>query len=730
MKPRQVNLDELRERAEKALVENSVLKDSEGGELPEPNVGRLVEELRIYQTELEIQNQELVSAQAEIASSLEKYRNLFDQLPLPGVVIDERGFIVEANLQARSVLHLHSNTALFQRSAFQLFDSEGRERLQTTLLDRREQAPQVARLLHLKATDALGSAYDVHIIHLEHEVHAAERTLLILVDKSADEVLRQRDERLNKIAAHVPGMVYQFQRWPDGHSAFPYASEGIFQIYAVRPEDVINDASAVFNAVHPEDLAQVISSIDASAAALSPWHDEYRVTHPDGQVIWVEGEASPQSQADGSVLWHGYIRDITVRKQTEAELEEYKTHLEAQVEQRTLALSIAKEAAETASRAKSSFLANMSHELRTPMNAIMGMTGLALRKTNDPRLIDHLNKIDQSSSHLLAVINDILDFSKIEADHMGLEKVKFNLGAVLENVTSLIGHKVAERGLALEINTAAEVARLALLGDPLRLGQILLNLTGNAVKFTHAGKISIRVLLADETTHDVVLRFEIEDRGIGISPDDQKRLFTAFEQADGSMTRKYGGTGLGLAISKRLVKMMGGDIGVSSEPGVGSTFWFFVRLCKASGAVSPAPTIVRNSAEEQLKAEFSGTRVLLVEDEPINREVSKMLLEDAELLVDIAEDGSEAVEKARGTAYAVILMDMQMPVMNGVEATRAIRLLPGCAGVPILAMTANAFEEDRQVCLTAGMDDHIGKPVSPEVLFETMLKWLQRAVRN
>jgi signal transduction histidine kinase/CheY-like chemotaxis protein len=411
------------------------------------------------------------------------------------------------------------------------------------------------------------------------------------------------------------------------------------------------------------------------------------------------------------------------------ELKRSKDELERRVVERTAALSIAKELAEAANRAKSTFLANMSHELRTPMNAIMGMTGIALRRAADPKLTDQLVKIDKASQHLLGVINDILDISKIEAERLSLEQRNFMLGEVLENLKSLISQKAMDKGLQLRIDLPPDIAHLALRGDPLRLGQILLNLTANAVKFTEAGTITLRAHPIEESPTDVLLRFEVHDTGIGISPEDQKRLFTAFEQADGSMTRKYGGTGLGLAISKRLAKLMGGDVGVDSQPGAGSTFWCTVQLGKAlvdKGAVPPAPTFSRRPADERLLDEYAGTRILLAEDEPINQEVSRGLLEDVGLAVDLAEDGVQAVELAKQNRYALILMDMQMPNLNGVDATRTIRALPGYEHTPILAMTANAFDEDRQACLEAGMNDHIGKPVDPDKLFEILLHWLSR----
>jgi signal transduction histidine kinase len=421
------------------------------------------------------------------------------------------------------------------------------------------------------------------------------------------------------------------------------------------------------------------------------------------------------------------IGNLLEREQLRKEVETQRDLLEARVAERTLALSIAKEAAEAANRAKSVFLANMSHELRTPMNGILGMTELLRRRITDPKALDQLGKITHSAQRLLGIINDILDISKIEAERMTLESVDFKFGLVLENLLSLLGLKLAEKGLQACVDVAPAIAGMTCQGDPLRLGQILLNLAGNAVKFTEQGSINLRVRLLEESPSDVLLRIEVQDSGIGITPEDQKRLFTAFEQADGSMTRKYGGTGLGLAISKRLVQMMGGEIGVESTPGQGSTFWFTIRLGRTpsvNGAVPPAPTFAGETPAVQIMSRYPGARILLAEDEPINQEVSRGLLEEVGLVVDLAEDGREAVALAQQNRYDLIVMDMQMPNLNGIDATRAIRELPGYALSPILAMTANAFDEDRQACLDAGMNDHIGKPVDPDRLFETVLKWL------
>ncbi|MFZ5549559.1 MAG: ATP-binding protein [Pseudomonadota bacterium] len=484
-------------------------------------------------------------------------------------------------------------------------------------------------------------------------------------------------------------------------------------------------------AYRPEVEAQSMCRLAAAqpdASGAEPTEAKIRCKSGADRTALVTATRLPSSSSGMQLVT---LYDITERKAAEIELDTYRHRLEQLVETRTAELAAAKEQAEAASRAKSTFLANMSHELRTPMNGVMGMVDLAIRRATDAQQLDWLNKSKRSAQHLLAVINDILDISKIEAERLTLEHIRFQLDDVLGHLLSLLGPKAQEQHIALLLDADPGLTSRTLVGDPTRLEQILLNLTGNALKFTARGSITLRVRqlpdsdagASDDGT--VRLRFEVVDTGIGIAVEDQRRLFTSFEQADGSMTRKYGGTGLGLAITKHLVQLMGGEIGVVSSVGQGSTFWFTVRVGAAARAAEPAAPQVGEDDLQRLRRAAAGKRILVAEDEPVNQEVARALLEQAGFAVDVADDGRQAVELSGRQAYDLILMDVQMPRLNGLDATRAIRGLPAHAQTPILAMTANAFDEDREGCIAAGMNDHLGKPVERQHLYGRLLAWLR-----
>jgi len=447
-------------------------------------------------------------------------------------------------------------------------------------------------------------------------------------------------------------------------------------------------------------------------------HSEQKYVRKDGTQIWLDKSAALLHREPREYLWT--FIDITERKLAEVELERHRNHLEQLVEERTAALNVAKDAAETANRAKSAFLANMSHEIRTPMNGILGMAHILRREGVTPVQSERLDKIDAAAKHLLAIIDDVLDLSKIEAGKLMLEEAPLDIGGILVNVVSILGERARATGVRLLIESRSLPKDLS--GDPTRLQQALLNYATNAVRFTEKGTVTLRAVKLHETVESVLVGFEVEDTGIGLEPEAIRRLFRAFEQADNSTTRKYGGTGLGLAITRRLAELMGGEVGVDSTPGVGSIFWFSARLLKGPRQEEAATRRMEwGDAKTRIRDGHGGKRVLVVDDEPMNQEIARFHLEEVGLVVDTAEDGTEAVARARESAYGAILMDMQMPKLDGLEATRRIRELPGHRDTPVIAMTANAFAEDKARCFDAGMNDFLTKPFSPASLFETLL---------
>ena len=387
-------------------------------------------------------------------------------------------------------------------------------------------------------------------------------------------------------------------------------------------------------------------------------------------------------------------------------------------------LVVAKDAAQSATNAnaaKSRFLANMSHEIRTPLSAISGMAKLIQMEPLSITQTDRMKKLEVSVSHLSSIINDILDLSKIEAGLLVLEDVCISIDDIVDHVVQMVRQKAEEKGLELDVHVDSMPE--GLFGDSTRLTQALLNFVSNAIKFTKVGSISIAVFVLEDRVEDALVKLEVKDTGTGISSETLATLFQPFVQADSSTTRHHGGTGLGLAITKHLAEAMGGEVGLVSELGVGSKFWFTARLRKGELKNSPLQNFVTEDAALVLKSQYSGRRILLAEDDDFNREIGQILLQEVGLLVDMAEDGQEAVELALHNHYDLVLMDMQMPKMDGLEATRCIRKAKGNS-IPIVAMTANAFVEDRISCLEAGMNDFITKPVDPTKLYQIILREL------
>ncbi len=671
----------------------------------------------------------------------------------------------------------------------------------------------------------------------------------ITARKEAEDAQASAAARLSLLLGAAPVVVYSFVA--SGDFAPTFVSDNLQGMLGYRPDEYLKDADFWRAHVHPEDLADVEAE-QVQLFGKGQHLTEYRFRKKDGSYCWVSDEQHLIRDRSGEPLEVvGSWSNIDARKEAEQAL------LAAQAE-----LEKATEAALEANEAKSAFLANMSHEIRTPMNAIIGLSHLALKTELMPRQRDYLVKIRHSGQHLLGIINDILDFSKIEAGKLSVENIDFDFDKVLENVGNLISEKASAKGLELIFDIEQSVSPF-FKGDPLRLGQILINFCNNAVKFTEEGEVVIKARVLEDAPDSQLILFSVSDTGIGLTEEQIGRLFQAFQQADVSTTRKYGGTGLGLAISKRLAELMGGTIEVTSELGKGSTFRFTARLGKAAmsprrrllqsdlrgrrvliiddnsqartvlssmlrnlafvadeaGSGQEGVEMVREAAkrgepyeiafvdwqmpgldgvetgkrilalselgapphlvmvtaygrEEVMKlAEESGfenvlikpvtssilfdtaivalgadlevteivsagpsfdidrmrgARVLLVEDNEINQEVAIGQLEDAELFVDLAENGAVAVRMVRENDYDIVLMDMQMPVMDGIEATRAIRSDPNFQALPIIAMTANALVSDREACLQAGMNDHIAKPIDPDQLFGVLLRWIKR----
>jgi PAS domain S-box-containing protein len=538
--------------------------------------------------------------------------------------------------------------------------------------------------------------------------------------KHAEQALAAAKHQLAELTENLPGAVYQKRLTPDCRMLFEYLSGGVERMFGVDREAALRDSSLTWNTIVEDDRPGLAAALRKAAEALSPHQHEYRVKQPDGALKWVRTSASMRKEPDGSILATGYWVDITHQKQLEHALHE------------------AKEAADTANRAKSAFLATMSHEIRTPMNGVLGMLELLSLGRLDAEQRTTLEVVRESGKSLLRIIDDILDFSKIEAGRLEVRPEVASIREAIEGVHKLFLGTASSKGLIVKRSVDPRISP-AVSVDPLRLRQILNNLVSNALKFTSEGEIEIKAELVERTDSEDRVRFSVTDTGIGISPENQQRLFQPFVQAERDTARRFGGTGLGLTICRRLADMMGGSIEMQSEFGKGTTMVLTFLLPIADPKDLPktnpedarevltATTRMRRMAPGVAQAEAEGTLVLLADDHPINRLLVMRQVHALGYAAESAENGLEAFEMWKSGRFGIVITDCNMPEMDGYELARSIRRLESANGgkrTPIIACTANALGGEAENCFAAGMDDYLAKPVELAALLKKLDQWL------
>lgn len=627
------------------------------------------------------------------------------------VLVDAESFaIVEFNDAAASSLGYTREefAALWTREP----DASNTHAELTAALDRLQRDGRVVFETQQRRKD--GSVRDVRVsaseIRLDERHYYACSWADITERRRAEETLAEQRSLLLEAQT-----LAHFGTWQlDWNTQIVTLSPVALSIYEFDPSISQRPASDFRTLFDEVDRVEMFDQMRKCAAGECLYNTEVRMHMPDGRVKWVTVRADAVRDERGEcIALQGTLQEITERKLAED----------------ALRFAAEKDAAEAANSAKTAFIANISHEIRTPMNAISGFTYLLRKRVEDPAALALIARVEGATQHLLSIINSVLDLSKIESGSMSIESVSFEPRRLVERTLSILREAASDKGLRIEAMIARELPTV-LVGDPLRIEQILLNLVGNAIKFSERGMIRVRLAIGDRDAGRATLRLEVSDEGIGLSEAQQQRLFRAFSQADESTSRRYGGTGLGLSIVRRLAQLMNGDAGVRSALGQGSTFWVELDVGLSELVAIDVDRADEDDSEELVRTRCAGSNVLIVEDDATNREVARGLLEHSGLSLTFATNGREAIATCRGREFDLVLMDVQMPVMDGIEATRVLRAMPETSAVPIVAMTANAFSEDRERCIDAGMNDHVAKPIDPTALFRVLHRWLHGQERT